>query len=257
MRAMTLLHLGPVLLLAHGAWAAPPEPDGAAKPPSAELQQRVAEALKSEEPALSAQECAELVGWKEPVEECKLEPAAGGKAALVHLVTGCGGDSCAVEVFVYRPGRPVLQLPGSIREGSLTGGAMVLMPSLEHVVTDWVGVVREPGDWRVELYRVDLKTGKASPWVKGCFSPALSPGGKWVLCRNRRGDVLKVPLTGGTPALVHRSGLSAEDVYWVPHGYMYPDAVTFTSPGRMKVTTVVLGGPDGQEARTRELPWKE
>jgi hypothetical protein len=238
-------------------WAAPPEPGGAAKPPPAELQQRVAEALKSEGPALSQEECAELVGWKEVVESCTLEPAAAGKAALVQLVTGCGGDSCGVQVFVYRPGKPVLQLPDAIKGGSLTGGTLVLTPSLQHVITDWVGQGREQGEWSVELYRVELRTGKASPWVKGCFSPTLSPRGRWVLCRNRRGDVLKVPVAGGTPALVHRSGLSPEDVYWVPYSYVYPAAVTFSSPERLQVTTVVQGGPDGQEERTRELPWRE
>ncbi len=247
-----------LLLLAAGACASAPAPDSAAKPPPAEPRpQAEQESEDVEAPVPQEPGCEELVGWTQPFESCKHEPVAGGKAALVSITTGCGGDSCDVRVFVHRPGQPAVQLPDSIRDGSLTGGTLVVTPSLEHVITDWVGPGRKQGDWRVELYRVELKTGKASPWVKGCFSPALSPGGRWVLCRNRSGDVLKVPLTGGTPTRVPRSGLSAEQVYWVPYSYIYPEAVSFPSPERLKVTTTVQGGPDGQEERTRELPWKE
>jgi hypothetical protein len=214
--------------------------------------------MKSDEEPLSREECQALTGWAQPLEECSLTPVAGGKAALLQLTTECGGDSCDVQVFVYRPGRPVLRLPDSSKGGSLTGGHLVMTPSLEHVITDWVGLgPKDMGDWHVELYRIDLRTGKASPWVKGCFSPALSPRGRWILCRNRRGDVLKVPLTGGTPTLVHRSGLSAEQVPWTPYAYLYPDAVTVPSPGRLRITTSVVGGEDGEELRTQELPWKE
>ncbi|NMO15201.1 hypothetical protein HPC49_01355 [Pyxidicoccus fallax] len=246
-----------LLLLSPVRCATPSARDSAAKPLPAELQQQVEKALKGSDSTLSAEDCAALVGWTGPMENCTFTPVAGGKAALVQLKTGCGGDSCAVQVFVYRPGRPVTQLPDSVGDGSLTGGTLVLTPSLDHVITDWVGWGSGTGDRRVELYRVDLRTGEAASWVKDCFSPALSPGGRWILCRNRRGDVLKVPLTGGTPALVHRSGLSEEDVYWVPYGYVYPDAVTFPSPERIEVSTDVLGGPDGEEKRTLELPWRE
>ncbi|WPB82499.1 hypothetical protein KYC5002_25720 [Archangium violaceum] len=247
-----------LLLFASSARASPPATDGAPKPPPAELQQRVAQAMKSDEEPLSREECQALTGHARPLEECSLTAVAGGKAALLQLTTECGGDSCDVQVFVYRPGQPVLRLPDSSKGGSLTGGHLVMTPSLEHVITDWVGLgPRDMGDWRVELYRIELRTGKASPWVKGCFSPALSPGGRWILCRNRRGDVLKVPLTGGTPTLVHRGGLSAEQVSWTPYAYLYPDAVTFPSPGRMRVTTSVVAGEDGETQRTQELPWRE
>jgi hypothetical protein len=229
----------------------------AAKPLPAELQQRVAQALKGEEP-LSLEECRTLTGWEQELEECTLQPAARGKAGLLHLKTGCGGDSCDVRVFVYRPGQPLLQLPDAIRGGSLTGGGLVMTPSLDHVITDWVGLgPKSMGDWRVELFRVELRTGKASPWVKGCFSPALSPGGRWILCRNRRGDVLKVPLSGGTPTVVYRGGLSEAQVYWVPHSFLYPEPVSFPSPDRFQVTTIVVGGEEGEERRTVERPWRE
>lgn len=211
--------------------------------------------MKSDEEPLSREECLALTGWTQPLESCSLEPVAGGKAAFLQLTTECGGDSCDVQVFVYRPGRPVLRLPDSHKGGSLTGGHLAMTPSLEHVITDWVGLgPKDMGDWRVELYRIELRTGKASPWVKGCFSPALSPGGRWILCRNQSGDVLKVPLKGGTPTLVHRSGLSSGQVYWVPYAYIYPEAVTFPSPERLEFTTV---SPGGEERRTQELPWRE
>lgn len=250
-----------LLLLASGACASAPAPDSAAKPPPAEPPQQAAQAPEAEqapeedeEPVPQQPACEELVGWAQPAERCEREEVAGGKASIVSITEACGGDSCSVQVFIHRPGQPAVRLPDAINEGSLTGGTLVVTPSLEHVITDWVGPGPRQGDWRVELYRVELKTGKASPWVKGCFSPALSPGGRWVLCRNRRGDVLKVPLTGGTPRLVHRSGLSEDRVYWVPYGYIYPDAVSFLSPERMKVTTTLQGG---EEEHTRELPWKE
>jgi hypothetical protein len=247
-----------LLLLASSARASEPTPHSAAKPLPAVLQQRVEHAMKSAEEPLSREECQALTGWTQLLEECSLTAVVGGKAAFLQLTTECGGDSCDVQVFVYRPGRPLLRLPDSSKGGSLTGGHLAMTPSLEHVITDWVGLgPRDMGDWRVELYRIELRTGKASPWVKGCFSPALSPGGRWILCRNRRGDVLKVPLTGGTPTLVHRSGLSAGQVLWTPYASLYPDAVTFPSPERLQLTTIVLGGPDGEERRTLEIPWKE
>jgi hypothetical protein len=207
-----------LFLLAPGTWAAEPAPASVAKPPPAEpRQQEEASPEDDEEPGPPQPTCEELVGWTRATERCEREPVAGGKATLVTITELCGGDSCTVHVFLQRPGQPTVLLPDSVNDGALSGGPLVVTPSLEHVITDWVGPGRNPGDRRVELYRVELKTGKASPWVKGCFSPALSPGGRWVLCRNRRGDVLKVPLTGGTPTFVHRSGLSAEDVYWVPY----------------------------------------
>jgi hypothetical protein len=81
-----------------------------------------------------------------------------------------------------------------------------------------------------------------------CFSPRVSPGGRWVVCRDKVGNVLRVGPEGGLPVVVHRN-IFPETVPYTPYNGDTPSAVDFLSPWRMLIS-------DG-EMPPEILPWSE
>jgi hypothetical protein len=88
------------------------------------------------------------------------------------------------------------------------------------------------GTSEVILERLDLATFSRSAFAP-CFSARLSPKGKYFVCRDAAGNVLKVALRGGQPLPVAESGVSASEVYTVWSRYFWPAPVSFPSPDRM------------------------
>jgi hypothetical protein len=81
-----------------------------------------------------------------------------------------------------------------------------------------------------------------------CFSPRVSPGGRWVVCRDKDGNVLRVGPEGGLPVVAHRN-IFPETVPYTPYNGDTPSAVDFLSPSRMLIS-------DG-EMPPEILPWSE
>lgn len=194
--------------------------------------------------------CVDRVGYAGTFEKCDAVLVGNGKGILVQVVTECGGDSCSVSAWLLRgPKDPAVPLRCA------DGGGLAFDPTLTFYVTDrqrFTGdsdTAADSATFEPELGWVKLEADE--PWQYApCMSPTLSPGGGWFACRNRYGDVLRVPVAGGTPELVHAAATNREPDF-VPYAYVYPDAVRFESN-----QLVLPEHPDG-ESETIAIPWTE
>lgn len=206
--------------------------------------------------------CRGLVNYSEgeQMESCALTLHGNGSALVLHIVSGCGGDSCEVVAWVYTQalGRFV-QIPGDV------GGTLAADPNGRFLLLDDATDLSIPHEGEAELRdpfggkdelitaKLELPSMTKTPFA-ACFSPSLSPGGRWFVCRNRAGDVLKVPIEGGTPKLVVKSGVAKDDLRWVLYAYGYPEAVEFIGAARLRYR-LEIQSRDGIEER--EAPWSE
>jgi hypothetical protein len=173
-----------------------------------------------------------------------------GNAVVITVVTECGGDSCSSVSSLLREGaKDPLPL------GELSGG-FAFAPLLDFYVVDHRAFANE-ADLQANHYqrspklnRVALGTGKSTHFAD-CFSPTLSPGAKWFLCRNRRGDVLRVPVQGGKLQLVAKNQTKGQPEF-SPYAYIYPGAPYFYTTSEVRFRSGVADDDVEQTA-----PWSE
>jgi len=170
-----------------------------------------------------------------------------GSALLLSITIGCGGDSCDFRQWVFAP---TLEHPYAV---DTDGGVAEAAPDASFLLVDeFSGDEPDPFSWTLSAVRIDLPSGRRQPFA-GCFSPKLSPKGRWFVCRDRAANVLKVPLSGGTPELVASSGAVAEAIEWVPYAWLYPDPVEFRSPDELVFQIAYQDGALAQNA----VAWTE
>jgi hypothetical protein len=194
--------------------------------------------------------CAELVGWKGPIEDCGITALAGGTAAGIWINTECGADSCASESWYFASGAE--------------DGSMIRIDELsaDHTLAFVEEMVAEPGGF-MPVHRmlvVRNRETKISRDFATCGAPRLSPGGAWIVCRDRAANVLRVPVGGGATELVVESGYPEEHILWRPHWNLYPDPVSFPSPDRMRYQVLVDEDRidlDPSHQSTFEIDWVE
>lgn len=213
-------------------------------PPPAELLRRAAE-LKGKDGHLSW--CLALVGRSladESERGCLVRASADGRVALVITQDGCGGDRCFVSAWAVREAGSRLRLVGD--------DPWALTPSGDAIFSTFPLIPVGSAAYSVPLrtMRIDVATGAIEPFA-ACFSPAVSPGGKWVLCRNEDGDVLRVPIAGGRAEMAWDSGVGRNDIIW--HAAIFPGPPVFR--GDRVVVTVVQEG--AERGVTHELAWDE
>lgn len=196
-------------------------------------------------------DCAALLGVAatEAPHGCDARLLGNGSTLFIYAEVECGGDSCSGNTWVWnaRTCGP-LSLRDSLGtfEAAPDGSFLLVDDGVESSEPTPTGYTV---DYR--LLRVNLPSLSREAFAP-CMSAALSPGGGWILCRNRQADVLKVPLSGGEPEMVVQVG--SKSARWVPYALIYPSAVEFSSPTRM-VYTVAEEGADAVQKVTVE--WEE
>lgn len=187
------------------------------------------------------------------IKQCSVERTALGKAAIVTLQTDCGADHCDTKAWVLIEGRTPMEMPSNVD----TGGTVIVLPSLQYVLFDTIeGDLGEKGvQWKPRIKRLEIKPegfGKIDELAK-CVSPAISPGAKWLACRDLEANVLLMPISGGPLRLFYKRPKSAKKPYVVPYARILPDPVEFISSDRMRVTT----NTNDESDETIVLKWKE
>ncbi|MCE9574392.1 MAG: hypothetical protein K8W52_14690 [Deltaproteobacteria bacterium] len=186
--------------------------------------------------------CQEALGITEDLVDCTIVETGLGTAAIA-IARDCDGEPCDVMTFAItgRDGPRRIAIEGL--------GIQVILPD---GVTAFAGTSDQTPahDYAARLYRVDLAAMTAVE-VAACAAPTLSPGGRWIVCRDVRGDIYRMPVGGGRLALVQRLHL-AEAIYREPEIGLMLTAVEFRSPTRMHVTSITYDGE-----RTADLAWRE
>ena len=197
---------------------------------------------------LKAADCREVLKLKaEDVvsedEGCTVQVLAGGAGLVTIRTIECEGDGCQNEAQV-RVGDKVFDLPKPFY------GKVVATPDMSAAFYDDTVT----GD-KILIYRLELATGKTTEH-KGCISPALSPGGKWVLCRDLEANVHKMPVAGGALALVEKSKHKGDVLVRWNFGD-FPKPVRFKDDKTL-VYDVQINTDDGEPKReTFEAAWSE
>jgi hypothetical protein len=205
--------------------------------------------------------CRDQVNFREPapLESCQLDSLGNGAVLLLTLVTECGGDSCSTEGYVLNAslhtftrvthnigaGAEASPLGDALFVTSITNAALPGAPEEER--RDAFG-----GQAPLILERISLPSMRSEPFAP-CFSPKLSPKGRWLVCRDLAANVLKVPLTGGTPTRIASSGLAEGEAYFVWYAYIWPQAVEFVSESVLRFNVVRADGASFQH----DVPWEE
>ncbi len=161
---------------------------------------------------------------------------AGGHAISVWVQISCGGDSCRAEGWLFSDVRPVWALPVENDYAISADG--------RHLFYTRLRPTKSLGTYVVDVARRDLATGVEKSFAS-CASPAISPGGAWLLCRNEANDVLRIPIDGGKPRLVAKG---TGERTWTPYANYFPSAVAFPAASTMEV---------GMGGSVRYLTWRE
>jgi hypothetical protein len=231
---------------AHARRAPKPAPPPVAKkhePPSVAPIAREIEALSDDGPREAR--CRALTGYAgKGYSSCSAELVAHGEAVLVRIETECGCTTCTVEGWLFARGRAPVHLADAT-------GTIDATPSLDVIVRDVVGRDAR-GEWTVSLHRVDAKTGASTPFA-ACMSATLSPRGRFFACRDKAGNVLRVPLTGGEPTVVVVAG-DGDRVDFAPEAHVYPDPVAFRGDRTLAFDRFPRGK---DEAETVTTAWSE
>jgi hypothetical protein len=194
--------------------------------------------------------CASRVGYVGELEDCHVALTGAGNGLIVTLVTECGGDSCSTKRWLLKEGSP------SALPLSEDGGGIAFEPHLAFYVADHRQFANEQ-DMRqnfyqraMSLFRYDLGARAARPFAH-CFSPSLSPGGNWFLCRNPHGDLFRIPVRGGKLERVAVNRVQGQ-VAFSPYAFIYPSEAYFYSEAQACFRSG--GDPDDEEIC---VPWSE
>lgn len=205
--------------------------------------------------------CRRITGYQKPFESCSLRLLANGTAGAVAVVDSCGEHLCDVRYWVFA---------GDDRRwtSEVHYGGLELEVSPDH---RWlfVGQLRETGPEPVEMgprgplwnyefstEQVDLSR-QVTVATLPCGSLVLSPKGRYYVCRDLAGNVLRVPSAepraAGLEPFVRVTLEPGQEIQIGGSFNDYPAAVSFPSPTELEYT-LYLGSTD---VVTRRVPWLE
>ena len=188
--------------------------------------------------------CKTLVKAPAEVEECHLDYLANGTAAIFTTVSECGGHLCDVTFHIFTEGRQpyVAESYGPV--------TWEISPDHQYLLR---GELSEYPDVSVRTVRKNLDTGKEEHFAD-CLSPKLSPGGKWYLCRDIKGNVARVPVGGGAMTIIERPTIPKGERVKVGGPFSdYPGPVTFLSDTRYEYSVYTTD----EEVVKHQADWVE
>ena len=198
--------------------------------------------------------CIKKLGYPKgkPLEDCSVYAVSGHTAAMIHATLYCESEHCENE-FYFMSG-----LAGPIRLAGDVYGPWVFSPDRKSLFMGGTGMGIDDegqvtGTYEASLTHIDVSTLNRS-YANPCASPVLSPGKKWIVCRDADGHVHRMPPNGGKLELVHRVDLGKETINIDAHIGVSLNPVSFLDRGRMQIQTLTR---DNQELKTKVIIWKE
>jgi hypothetical protein len=123
------------------------------------------------------------------------------------------------------------------------GGVIEASPDASFVLYDSErqGELENLAEADIVTIRMDVPSGKKTE-LPGCFAPKLSPSGKWIVCRDVHANVRRMRFDGSELAIVALSGVSHDQIEWVPYAYVYPEPVAFPGPTTLEYSVQLKDG---------------
>ena len=198
------------------------------------------------DPVRRAVECAQKLGLPaKELRDCRASACGDTGAVLLDAIGECAGDTCAGHTYLLSADSRSTRLPlrghkACAPDGSFVVADVVLVPAREGAA--------EARRWSVVLHKY---AGDGSPpsLFADCMSPLLAPDGSVFLCRNREGDLLTVPLSGGPTQVVARADAAPGKLTFRPQADRYP------APPRIESGVVYFDLDLSSGAAEREVLW--
>ncbi|MBI5494178.1 MAG: hypothetical protein HY904_04070 [Deltaproteobacteria bacterium] len=202
--------------------AAPPPADPAA------VRAFLDEAARAGSPEETVALCARVLTWERPLDQCDV--TAAGPVAVIRVAERCNDAGCEVSAFLLRDAVPR-------KVAGYTGGNIAVRGDGATVFADHVALEGAGATAHFTAYVVqtDVVTAQVTK-VADCTGPSVAADGS-LLCRSRRGDVLRVPPTGGAPVLLTPSCLEEGQVAWDPQHLVFPGPVDLNTDGTFSAVT--------------------
>ena len=217
-------------------------------------------------------ECSKVLNLElEDEAECGLATHAGGTAGEVAIIRNCGEHLCMVDYYFFvatraQPYHFHAHVPTSF-EVSPDHEYLLVSNHNPSTFYEQFGSPEYGGNDNIMTYRISFRTGRAEPFLE-CMSPRLSPSQNFYACRSFDGDVMKVPVQGGTPQMVVPVALEPHETIKMGGPFAdYPEPVEFLPTGEIQYEIYVIRDwpdPDkapqgmlGEEVYRRTARWVE
>lgn len=176
--------------------------------------------------------------------DCQVEFQHEEQVAIVRHIVDCGGDSCSVDIYVWRADAPE---PTALKWAN---DAIEVAPTLDEFFYD-----RAVNAIDMHTFRSTLDGSATCVVSTECFSPTLSPDGSFLLCRNRKSDLLKVSTAGGKATVVDAADIPKGRTTRIRMQWgVYPSPARFLEDGSVAYDIVTEPEPaGGHESSTKTV----
>ena len=189
------------------------------------------------------------------LDHCDLHLLANGTAPCLVIAYDCGAHLCSVKRLVWHGADPHPYSADYDEQG-----VVEVSPDHRYLIVSYLSyedtsedmTVLTPESARTE--RIEFETGHREV-IANCLSTVLSPRGRYYVCRDLEGNVLRFPVNGGPLELIAKARLLPDQRIKLGGAFDdYPEPVVFPSPSRMKYTIYV---ENDEQILEREAPFPE
>jgi hypothetical protein len=209
--------------------------------------------------------CRRITEYDEPFESCRLYPAALGTAGVLAVVHDCGAHLCDVKYWVFARDELTwvsektyggLDLEVSPDHSLLLIGQLVPTSDLPDGEMPPIGPSGPMWTYELVTEFIDIAT-RRSVFDIPCGSMVLSPGGRYYVCRDTAGHVLRIPATSPqntAPERVVTIELPEDETIKLGGSFQdYPGAVRFPTEATLEYDLFLSSG----DMITRTASWSE
>ena len=196
--------------------------------------------------------CVKRLGYpkNQVMESCVVQEIGERRAAAIFAVKYCEPEHCESDYFIISGTSDVRKtnrefVGALIVSSDLTG---FFVGSLGYIVPDDSPI---PTGYTADLMHVNFETLE-SRWVANCMVPVLSPSGRWIVCRDEKGDVHRLNRAAKNMQRIHTIDLKGERIEGDAHVELNIPPVEFLADGRVRIETPTTGDTDVEFMKWRE-----
>jgi hypothetical protein len=182
------------------------------------------------------------------IDQCDYELLANGTALAITPAWDCGAHTCSTRSYVwYGP---------ESAPYALTAPDLEVSADHRYLLSSSFSTQDEPPFTPTagETWSFERSSGKSRKQFD-CFSPRLSPRGRYYVCRDLGANVLRVPVTGGPLQLVAKAVLPPGTTVKLGGPFNdYPGRVQFIDGQTLEYEVFVY---ETNEVTKYRAPWRE
>ncbi len=196
--------------------------------------------------------CVKKLGYpkKSTLERCIVREIGARRAAAIIAVRSCESEHCDTDYFIHSGRLGVRKIDMELGDDLIVSSDSrgFFIGHMDYVVSDDNSAAT---GYQTRLSHVEFKTLKRRH-VANCTVPVLSPSGRWVVCRDRDGNVHRMSRDGKHSRRIHIVDLAGERISGDAHIGLHITPVKFLADGRLRVETLTTGETDVEVIKWQE-----